>query len=312
MDADGACQTGRHDPIVDFGNRKRQTDRGNRVGAAHVAGAAGPPGDLYGDGEAEEADIENVRSDLESGGTGWCRYRSDRGRMPVKNKCLLVFLNDCQVGRLIQRGGVRTFLYEDVWREMPEAFPISLSMPLSRSVYHGAVVDRFLWGLLPDNVAVLRQWGRAFRVSERNPFALLSCMGLDCAGALRFVREGEEHLLDQTGIEWLEPEEVEVRLGQMRECALGHRSALPDVEQFSLAGAQAKLALYREHGKWGIPKGKNPTTHISHYQTGFHFSRWSCRERVFLPAIGFCRWNTSGQRRDHRVWQRTGVGCPTV
>jgi serine/threonine-protein kinase HipA len=32
--------------------------------------------------------------------------------------------------------------------------------------------------------------------------------------------------------------------------------------QFSLAGAQAKTALYRDDGRWGVPGGRLPTTHI--------------------------------------------------
>jgi serine/threonine-protein kinase HipA len=35
-----------------------------------------------------------------------------------------------------------------------------------------------------------------------------------------------------------------------------------DEGQFSLAGAQSKTALFLEDGRWGIPKGATPTTHI--------------------------------------------------
>src|SRR6185437_13558152 len=35
-----------------------------------------------------------------------------------------------------------------------------------------------------------------------------------------------------------------------------------DTGQFSLAGAQPKTALLLEKGRWGVPSGRTPTTHI--------------------------------------------------
>lgn len=44
----------------------------------------------------------------------------------------------------------------------------------------------------------------------------------------------------------------------------GRARRIGDEGQFSLAGAQAKTGLYRDSqsGRWGIPKGATPTTHI--------------------------------------------------
>ena len=49
-------------------------------------------------------------------------------------------------------------------------------------------IEAFLWGLLPDNAAVSDRWARKFQCSARNPFALISHVGEDCAGAVQFVR----------------------------------------------------------------------------------------------------------------------------
>jgi serine/threonine-protein kinase HipA len=41
-----------------------------------------------------------------------------------------------------------------------------------------------------------------------------------------------------------------------------------DTGQFSLAGAQPKTALLFENGRWGIPSGRTPTTHVLKPPTG--------------------------------------------
>ncbi len=100
------------------------------------------------------------------------------------------------------------FQYDEGWAEHPAAFPLSLSMPLSKRDHPEATVRPFITGLLPDNDEVLRRWGRLYQVSARNPFRLLSHVGEDCAGAVQFVRpdraavwlEGEA----PRGITWLD------------------------------------------------------------------------------------------------------------
>ncbi|MGE3709348.1 MAG: HipA N-terminal domain-containing protein [Hyphomicrobiaceae bacterium] len=43
--------------------------------------------------------------------------------------------------------------------------------------------------MLPDNELVLDRWAKKFQVSARNAFALISQVGVDCAGAAQFVRQ---------------------------------------------------------------------------------------------------------------------------
>ncbi|MFT4075623.1 MAG: type II toxin-antitoxin system HipA family toxin [Asticcacaulis sp.] len=178
---------------------------------------------------------------------------------------LVCLLNDHEMGRLYRRaGGKLVFTYAPAWREAEGAFPLSLSMPLAAAEHHGEVVEAFLWGLLPDNEHVLQRWATRFQVSPRNVFALISHVGEDCAGAIQFitperveaVRAGE---LD--GVEWLTEQELAARLRALREDHAAWR--LPrDHGQFSLAGAQPKTALLYAEGRWGVPSGRIPTTHI--------------------------------------------------
>ena len=172
-----------------------------------------------------------------------------------------------RVGRLTYADDRLAFVYADEWRGDPAAFPLSLSMPLVRSDHPDEVIRPFVSGLLPDDAEVLRRWGRRFQVSPRNPFRLLAHVGEECAGAIQFVPL--EHAAPWLGdsppesIDWLDDGELAERIGDLVQDRAAARR-LGDEGQFSLAGAKAKTALYRDpdSGRWGIPKGVTPTTHI--------------------------------------------------
>ncbi len=144
------------------------------------------------------------------------------------------------------------------------ATPLSVSMPTRVQSHADPVVLPWLWGLLPDNDGVLRRWAREFHVSAASPFRLLATpIGEDCAGAVQFAPLDEaERLLRRPGdVTWLDEDAVALRLRELRQDAtawLGRSFA----GQFSLAGAQAKTALLLRDGRWGVPSGSTPTTHI--------------------------------------------------
>ena len=184
---------------------------------------------------------------------------------------LITLLGGREIGRV--RAGVRGklgFAYDPTWREAPDAYPLSLSMPLAAEKHGPAAIEAFLWGLLPDNEIVLERWARRFQISARNVFALIANVGEDCAGAVQFIKP--DRLAAVRGgsadeVEWLDESGVALRLRALREDHAAWR--LPrDTGQFSLAGAQPKTALLFEHGRWGIPSGRAPTTHILKPPTG--------------------------------------------
>ena len=178
---------------------------------------------------------------------------------------LAVLCNGEPVGALRRHRGRLSLTYLDSWRRREDATPVSLSMPLAAREHPHRVVDPFLWGLLPDNDAVLARWGRDFQVSTSHPFGLLAHVGEDLPGAMQLVRP--ERIAQLEGIKagakvtWLDTADVADMLGGVRRdhtAWLAHRAE----GRWSLAGAQPKIALLRDGDRWGRPTGRTPTTHI--------------------------------------------------
>lgn len=176
---------------------------------------------------------------------------------------LIVLLEDRPVGR-IQRaaGGALRFDYDaDV---DAAATPLSVSMPPAVRSHGDARITPWLWGVLPDNADVSADWGRRFGVSIASPFPLLATpVGRDCAGAVQFCPPDElEELLARGGDVAPQSEaQVAERLRSLRADATSWLG--PDFSgRFSLGGAQAKTALSFSDGRWGVPAGTTPTSHI--------------------------------------------------
>jgi serine/threonine-protein kinase HipA len=184
---------------------------------------------------------------------------------------LVVLLFEQPIGRVSRsKGGRLSFTYEPEWRKALEAIPLSLSMPLAARTHRHVPIAAYLWGLLPDNEAIIQRWAVKFHVSPRNPFALISHVGQDCAGAAQFVLpERVEECLSskKDSIEWLTEADVAERIRTLKADSSAWR--IPrDTGQFSLAGAQPKTALLLQGKKWGVPAGRIPTTHILKPPTG--------------------------------------------
>jgi len=184
---------------------------------------------------------------------------------------LIALANGREMGVVTYRNARLSFVYDELWRQGPNAYPLSLSMPLASAQHGHSRIEPFLWGLLPDNDRVLENWGRRFQVSPRNPFRLIANVGEDCAGAVQFVRpERLEPLRTEPArreIQWLTEDDLAERLRTLRVDHAAWRAAA-DTGQFSLAGAQPKTALLYQRGRWGVPSGRTPTTHILKPPTG--------------------------------------------
>ena len=178
---------------------------------------------------------------------------------------LIVVMDRSIVGTVVRlRGGRLRFDYANEYRDQAGATPLSLSMPTQIRSHPDSAITPWLWGLLPDNDLVLARWAREFHVSASSPFSLLSTpIGQDCPGAIQFVPpEQVDKVLERFGdVTWLTEDDVAERLRQLGQDSTAWLGT-SFTGQFSLAGAQAKTALLFQDGRWGVPYGSTPTTHI--------------------------------------------------
>lgn len=183
----------------------------------------------------------------------------------MPDRSLVAYLDGERIGTVVQTlQGNTTFSYDDDYRMRPDATPLSLSMPLTAPRHASRAITPFLQGLLPDNSLRLQQLASEFGTST-NPFALLTYVGRDAAGAVQLLppdETSEDAATRRGDVEKLNDEDLSTLIGDIVDNAdtWGRRA---DDGRWSLAGAQPKVALFRfDDGSWGIPRDSTPTTHI--------------------------------------------------
>jgi serine/threonine-protein kinase HipA len=178
---------------------------------------------------------------------------------------LHILYGDTPVGTLVydRRIDEIDLSYDEAWQFGSGSFPMSLALPLARRVHPDAAIRPFLQGLLPDNPAVIEAWGKRFQVSPRNPFDVIKHVGEDCAGAMQFVRPERLNLILSGELDSLTPLTEEDLARRIEDLGAQARAVPAQIEgRFSLAGAQTKDALHQKDGRWFVPGGRIPTTHI--------------------------------------------------
>lgn len=184
---------------------------------------------------------------------------------PSQKRALGVWLNEIRVGTWSTgiRGG-HEFSYDDSWINHPQARPISLSLPLAEAgyAYHGDVVSAFFDNLLPDSSEIRQRIRSRYGASSLSTFDLLAEIGKDCVGAIQLIPE-DDLPSPSSRIEGrpIDEHEISSILKGLTSTGAGWRT---NDEEFriSLAGAQEKTALLRHEGRWLVPHGSTPSTHI--------------------------------------------------
>lgn len=178
---------------------------------------------------------------------------------------LTVYLDGVRAGTFEQSAqGSLSFTYDAEYRRRTDATPLSLSMPLARETHKNAQASAYLKGLLPDSEGRLRELGAEYHVSPRNPFAILTHIGRDAAGAVQLLPDGTESpdAATRTGHvqQHSDQEFAEIVRDLVNNAATwGVRRA----GRWSLPGAQPKTALFRTaDGHWATPLDSTPTTYI--------------------------------------------------
>jgi len=173
---------------------------------------------------------------------------------------LIVVLYGRVAGVVERAGGSLTFTYDDDYRRLPAATPLSLSMPLTGARYTRSVVEAFLRGLLPDSEEVRRRWATHFGLRDRDSFGLVGQIGGDAAGGAQFIPvENYPSEVGEGSVQPISEAAIAQRLRRLRE---DPTDWLRDEERWSLAGVQSKFTLRVLGDGWGVAHGCEPSTHI--------------------------------------------------
>jgi serine/threonine-protein kinase HipA len=180
---------------------------------------------------------------------------------------LKVWMNGELVGAWARpRGGSHRFTYEASWLASERSRPLSLSIPITAGAreVRGDVVENYFDNLLPDSEAIRKRLQARFRTNGIQAFELLSAIGRDCIGAVQLLPPNAEPTgFDTITATPLSTAAIEKLLRDVPAPApVGLGGPGRADFRISIAGAQEKTALVRHKGKWCMPQGMTPTTHI--------------------------------------------------
>ena len=167
-----------------------------------------------------------------------------------------VFFEEQLVGGIDADANGAAFTYAESWRSSKQAFPISMSMPLSSGTAGPETFIPWAANLLPEG-AVLRTISQLLGMAPEDLLALLERIGRDTAGALSIGGPGKANA-DFVAIE------TDRDLEKIIE-ELPRKPFLVTDEgvSMSLAGVQTKLGLFQTaDGKLAVPVNGSPSTHI--------------------------------------------------
>ena len=148
------------------------------------------------------------------------------------------------------------FAYLPEYLQESDAVAISISLPLREEPYSATQKARFFEGLLPEGFTrrSVAQW---MHVDESDYLSILHGLGRECLGAICITEPGEE----------LRASYEPITEQQVRELAAEGATKSAEIvtkSHLSLTGASGKVGLYYDsrNGKWFLPWGTAPSTHI--------------------------------------------------
>ncbi|HWU75419.1 MAG TPA: type II toxin-antitoxin system HipA family toxin [Rhodanobacter sp.] len=167
------------------------------------------------------------------------------------------------------RGAADRLTYDTGWMQSSAGRPLSLSLPFGHVHGHdvqavrGDKVAAYFENLIPDNERILQRLRDRYSARSTAPFDLLAAIGRDCVGAVQLLPAGAEpgdiRRIDATSLSEAAVADI------LRNTTVSrYPGEVPDDDAFrlSIAGAQEKTALLRHRGRWCVPHGATPSTHI--------------------------------------------------
>ncbi len=173
---------------------------------------------------------------------------------------LNVFFDQTSVGVIsLDEKRLFSFSYTKKWLNNPDAFPLSISLPLQDGIFPDHKTKSFFANLLPES-AVRDLVARLLGVSEKNDFMLLKHLGGECAGAISILPES---MLPESCAQYKYRSLSKEQLADLIK-NIPKRPLLAGEEgiRISLAGAQDKLPLFYKDLKFYIPLNGAPSNCI--------------------------------------------------
>ena len=171
---------------------------------------------------------------------------------------LYIYYEGCSVGELYTDSSGICFRYSDEYLG-GHNWPISLSLPLSAEVYRQKAALPFFDGLLPEE-GQRKELSDALQVSGTSTMKLLAALAGECVGNLTILNQDMDiNQVMARSAYFLVEDSLLAELLKPRSL---QRNLFIAQRRLSLAGAQAKIGLYFEAGRWFAADGLAPTTHI--------------------------------------------------
>jgi serine/threonine-protein kinase HipA len=155
------------------------------------------------------------------------------------------------------------FEYDETWAQAYQTRPLSLTLPLTlhRTAHKGAAVEAYFDNLLPDSEPIRRRLQDRFHTDTRSAFDLLAAIGRDCVGAVQLLPPDTAPAdLRKIEARTLSDPAIAQQLASIT--ASSNTSDEESEFRISIAGAQEKTAFLKHNGRWCLPHGSTPTTHI--------------------------------------------------
>ena len=228
-------------------------------------------------------------------------------------KTLQVIYHGQRVGELHQTStGRLSFAYAQAWLSSDDARTISNSLTLKANTFEERECIGFFGGLLPEesNREVI---AKNLGISSKNDFAMLKEIGGECAGAISLIEAGQDSIQQEVSYQHVSELELEAIILKLPKAPLlaGTREI-----RLSLAGAQNKLALFRDKQGFALPLNESPSSHILKPDS-HHFPKLVENEAYCLWLSAQCGLPTAeaevlhvGSQRSLLIkrYDRTGAG----
>ena len=153
--------------------------------------------------------------------------------------------------------GEAVFSYDEIYMKKPEAVPISVNLPFINEPYSAGRTRTFFEGLLPEGFT-RRTVAHFIHAEESDYLKILYALGKECIGAIRVAESDDEEIREDY---------KKISMREMKQLANegAEKSAeIVSKSHLSLTGASGKVGLYfdNQRGKWYLPTGTAPSTHI--------------------------------------------------